>query len=368
MEVPFVDLKAQYRSIASEIEDAIAKVITDCAFINGKYVREFEENFAKFCGAKHCIGVGNGTDALKLALLACDVGPGDEVITVSHTFIATAEAITQTGARSVFVDIDDSYCINPSLIENAVTEKTKAIIPVHLYGNPADMNAILEVAKRFKLKVIEDAAQAHGAIYKRQTIGTLGDCACFSFYPGKNLGAFGDAGAVVTNNEEIAKRVSMLRDHGRTEKYIHIVEGFNSRLDGIQAAVLNVKLKHLDEWTEARRNAARKYHEKLSGLKNIILPIECDDCIHVYHLYVIRTRERDRLQMFLKDKGIATGIHYPVPLHQQPAYKYLNYRADSLPHTSAVAKEILSLPISAEISEGQIEYISGKIREFFRED
>lgn len=364
--IPFADLKAQYLSIKPEIDAAMQSVISDSAFVLGKYSKLFEEEFARFCDARHCIGVGNGTDALMLALIACGVGPGDEVITVSHTFIATAEAVTRTGAKVVFVDIDDHYCMDPVLIEKAITKRTKAIIPVHLYGLPADMDPILEIARRRNLKVIEDAAQAHGATYKGRKVGTLGDAGCFSFYPGKNLGAYGDAGAVTTNNEEIYRKVLSLRDHGRTDKYIHAEEGFNSRLDGIQAAILSVKLKHLKEWTEARRRAARTYHQWLSDIKDISIPPERGHSTHVYHLYVIRTHSRDKLQKHLNENSVQTGIHYPVPLHEQPAYRYLEYRPDSLPKTREAATEILSLPMSAEITQEQIQQVSEYVRKFFK--
>ncbi|HUK56427.1 MAG TPA: DegT/DnrJ/EryC1/StrS family aminotransferase [Nitrospiria bacterium] len=365
MRIPLADLKTQYFSIKPEIDAAIQSVISDSAFILGKHVNLFEEAFARFCDARYCVGVGNGTDALMLALLACGIGPGDEVITVSHTFIATAEAVTRTGAKVVFVDIDDNYCMDSALIEKAITDRTKAIIPVHLYGRPADLDPILEIARRRNLKVIEDAAQAHGATYKGRKAGALGDAGCFSFYPGKNLGAYGDAGAVVTNNREIYRKIAELRDHGRSEKYIHAVEGYNSRLDGLQAAILNVKLRHLERWTEARRGAARAYTLGLSTIKNVSIPSERENTSHVYHLYVIRTGLRDKLQTHLKDNGIQTGIHYPVPLHEQPAYRSLDYRPDSLPMTHDAAREILSLPISAEITEDQIEYVCGKIRDFY---
>lgn len=364
--IPFADLKAQYLSIKPEIDAAIQSVISDTAFVLGKYSKSFEEEFARFCDARHCVGVGNGTDALILALIACGVGPGDEVITVSHTFIATAEAVTRTGAKVVFVDIDDSFCMDPALIEKAITKRTKAIIPVHLYGLPADMDPILEIAHRCNLKVIEDTAQAHGATYKGRKAGTLGDAGCFSFYPGKNLGAYGDAGAVITNNEEIYSKVVLLRDHGRTDKYIYAVEGFNSRLDGIQAAILSVKLKHLAKWTDARRSAAKKYNLLLSDIKEISIPSEREHSTHVYHLYVIRTNLRDKLQKHLNENGVQTGIHYPVPLHEQPAYRYLEYRPDSLPKTRDAATEILSLPMSAEITQEQIQHVSEHVRKFFK--
>ncbi|HEU4388094.1 MAG TPA: DegT/DnrJ/EryC1/StrS family aminotransferase, partial [Blastocatellia bacterium] len=318
--IPLVDLKAQYAAIKPEIDSAIQRVVDNTAFILGKEVADFERDFAAFVGAKGAVGVASGTSALHLALLAVGVGPGDEVITTAHTFIATAEAISHTGASPVFVDIDPvTYNIDPQRIEEAITPRTKAIVPVHLYGQPADMPAILSVAKAHGLRVIEDAAQAHGAEVNGKRCGSLADLASFSFYPGKNLGAYGDAGAVTGNDPELLERVSKLRDHGRLSKYEHDEIGFGERIDALQAAILRAKLPHLEEWTEARRRNAGLYSELFAGSK-LISPREAANVRHVYHLYVIRWPGRDMLLDHLKSKGIGAGVHYPVPLHRQPAY------------------------------------------------
>lgn len=358
MQIPFVDLKAQYNLIKDEIDETIHRVIDKTSFIMGEEVRRFEEEFALFCKAKYAVGVANGTEALMLALKACGLTSGDEVITVPNTFIATTEAITMIGAKIVFVDVDpDTYNIDVSKIEEKITAKTKAIIPVHLYGQPADMDPINQLARKYNLKIVEDAAQAHGAEYKGRRVGTLGDITCFSFYPGKNLGAYGDAGAVVTNNEELAQKVAMLRNHGRTKKYLHQIEGFNSRLDALQAAILRVKLRHLEDWNEERREKAKLYNQLLEPFPKIITPKMLDSTVPVYHLYVVRIKNRDRLQNILKTKGISTGIHYPLPLHLQPAYSYLGYKEGEIPMTERVSKEILSLPMYAELKEEDITYI-----------
>ena len=364
--IPFVDLKAQYDSIKDEIDNAIQNVLNTTSFIMGEELKKFEEEFAWFCDVKYAIGVANGSDALILALRACGIGEGDEVITVPHTFISTAEAISNVGGKVVFVDIDPkTYTIDVAKIEEKINEKTKAIIPVHLYGQPANMDPIMELAKKYDLKVIEDAAQAHGAEYKGKKVGSIGDVGCFSFYPGKNLGAYGDAGIVVTNNEEIAEKIKLLRNHGRiTKKYEHDIEGYSSRLDNLQAAILRVKLRHLNKWNESRRENAKKYSELLSNIDGIITPYEADYTKHVYHLYVIRTERRDKLREELKSKGIATGIHYPIPLHLQPAYKYLGYKRGDFPITEKASKEIISLPMFAELSEDQIGEIVRLIRNY----
>ena len=361
--IPFVDLKAQYDSIKEEIDEAIQSVLNNTSFIMGEELKKFEEEFAQFCDVKYAIGVANGSDALILALRACGIGEGDEVITVPHTFIATTEAISNVGGKVVFVDIDPkTYTIDITKIEEKINERTKAIIPVHLYGQPADMDAIMKLAKKYNLKVIEDAAQAHGAEYKREKVGSMGDVGCFSFYPGKNLGAYGDAGAVVANNEEIAEKVRLLRNHGRiTKKYEHEIEGYSSRLDNLQAAILRVKLRYLNKWNEGRRENAKKYSELLSNVDGVITPYEADYAKHVYHLYVIRTENRDKLREELKSKGIATGIHYPIPLHLQPAYSYLGYKEGDFPITEKASQEILSLPMFAELGDEQIERISNLI-------
>ncbi|MCK4393969.1 DegT/DnrJ/EryC1/StrS family aminotransferase [Candidatus Bipolaricaulota bacterium] len=362
MNIPFVDLKAQYRSIKSEIDDAIQRILDTTAFIGGQAVKDFEGDFSSFCTANQCVGVASGTDALFLALQALDVGEGDEVIVPANSFIATSEVVTAVGAKVVFVDVDEhSYNIDVSKIEDKITARTRAIIPVHLYGQPADMDPINEIAQRHNLKVIEDSAQAHGAEYKGRRTGTLGDVACFSFYPGKNLGAYGDAGAVVTNDKEMADKIRMMANHGRLKKYDHLFEGVNSRLDGIQAAILDVKLKHLEDWTAARRNVAAVYNDLLSNLERIVLPKEEAYAKHVYHLYVIQVAQRDSVREFLKDEGISTGIHYPTPLPLLKAYDYLGHKPGDFPVAERLAKEGLSLPMYPELTEEQIAFVTDTI-------
>ncbi|MDW8352005.1 MAG: DegT/DnrJ/EryC1/StrS family aminotransferase [Anaerolineae bacterium] len=368
--IPLVDLKAQYMAIRPEIEAAIQRVIESTAFINGPDVAAFEQEFAQFCGAAYAVGVASGTAALQLALQACGVGAGDEVITTAHTFCATAEAIVHAGARPVFVDIDPcSYTLAPEAVARAITPRTKAIVPVHLYGMPADMDAINAIAQQHGLFVIEDAAQAHGALYKGRPVGTLGHVACFSFYPGKNLGAYGDAGAVTTNDPAIARRVLALRDHGRAigpdgkrSKYEHDQVGYGERLDTLQAAILRVKLRYLPEWTARRQMIAQRYLELLAGAP-IGLPFTPPDRQSVWHLFVVRVRRRADIQAHLAAQGIETGIHYPIPLHLQKGFAYLGYRAGDLPHTEAAAQEVLSLPIYAELSEAQQVCVVHALRE-----
>jgi dTDP-4-amino-4,6-dideoxygalactose transaminase len=365
--IPLVDLKAQYNSIKTELDNAIQGVLDSTSFIMGEELERFEEEFALFCNTKYAIGVANGSDALILALKVCGISGEDEVITVPHTFIATAEAISNVGGKVVFVDINlRTYIIDVSKIEEKINEKTKAIIPVHLYGQPADMDPIMELAKKYNLKVIEDAAQAHGAEYKGKKVGSIGDVACFSFYPGKNLGAYGDAGMITTNSEEIAKRVKLLRNHGSIKKYEHKIEGYSSRLDNLQAAILRVKLRHLNKWNDLRRRNAKKYNELLNNIDNIIVPYEADYAKHVYHLYVIRTENRDKLREELKSNNITTGIHYPIPLHLQPAYNYLGYKEGDFPVTEKASQEILSLPMFAELSEKQIMEICYWVKSFYK--
>ncbi len=369
MEIPFVDLKAQYASIKGEIDQAIADVISSSAFIGGPFVKAFESSFAAFSGAKHCIGVGNGTDAIFLTLKAMGIGEGDEVITAANSFIATSEAITMTGARVVFVDIDPhTFNIDPTTMGKKITKKTKAIIPVHLYGQPVNMDPILEIARKHELKVIEDAAQAHGATYKGRRIGTLGDAACFSFYPGKNLGAYGDGGAIVTSDEGLAIKARMLANHGRVDKYDHKIEGVNSRLDGLQAAILNAKLPHLPAWTESRRKNAYLYNKFLAGVPSLETPVEVPDVWAVYHLYVVRVKNglRSQLQQHLKTKGVSTGVHYPIALPALSAYSYLNHQDRDFPEAISASREILSLPMFPELKEEQIRYLVGLIRESLR--
>ena len=364
MEIPFVDLKSQYESIKNEIDHVISDVMSKSAFIGGPHVKSFESAFAEFCNVKHCIGMGNGTDALFIALKALGIGAGDEVITVANSFIATSEAITMTGAKVIFVDINQrTYNMDVNKIEEKVTAKTRAIIPVHLYGQPADMDPILDVARKYNLKVIEDAAQAHGAVYKGRRIGSLGDAACFSFYPGKNLGAYGDAGALVTSNTELAVKARMIANHGRIDKYDHEMEGVNSRLDGLQAAILGVKLKHLPDWTESRRKNACLYNQYLKET-DIITPAEIDDVKAVYHLYVVRVQRelREKLQQHLKSKGISTGIHYPIALPNLKAYTYLSHDKSNFPQATKASEEILSLPMYPELNEAQISYVADAIK------
>jgi dTDP-4-amino-4,6-dideoxygalactose transaminase len=361
-----VDLKAQYNSIKSDVDAAITEVLTDTSFIGGPHVQAFEEAFARYCGVAHSIGVANGTDALFLALKALGVGPGDEVVTAANSFIATSEAIRMAGAQCVFVDINPAtFTIDTDLIEDKITPKTKAIIPVHLYGQPVDMAAITSIAGRHGLRVIADAAQAHGAQYRGQPIAQFADATCFSFYPGKNLGAYGDAGAVVTNNAEWATAVRMMANHGRTRKYDHDFEGVNSRLDGLQGAVLSVKLRHLTDWTQRRRANARRYNAVLAE-RNIVTPTEIEDVQAVYHLYVVRVPDgkRDALQEYLKTQGISTGIHYPIPLPYLKAYAYLGHTPADFPESRRASAEILSLPMFPELRDEQIEYVAGKISAF----
>ncbi len=365
MKVRLVDLRQQYRAIGSEIDQAIQRVISRASFIMGEEVEIFEREFANFCGAQCSVGVASGTAALHLALLACGIGPGDEVITTPFTFIGTAEAISHCGAKPVFVDIDPAtYNIDPTKIEAAVTERTKAIIPVHLYGQPADMDPILAIAHRHGLQVVEDAAQAHGARYKGKRVGTIGDVACFSFYPAKNLGAYGDAGAVVTSNDEIAHKVRLLRDHGRESKYEHLEIGYGERLDALQAAILAVKLRYLEKWNKARRARAQYYNELLADC-NVTIPYESPDALHVYHLYVVRTPNRDALLAALKRQGIGASVHYPLPLHRQPAYLLEPGCADvHLPIAETAAAEVLSLPMYPELSKKQQEVVARAIKDF----
>jgi dTDP-4-amino-4,6-dideoxygalactose transaminase len=365
MNIPLVDLKSQYESIKGEINQAISEVLSSTAFIGGTYVGSFESAFAKFCNVRHCIGVGNGTDALFIALKCLGIGDGDEVITVANSFIATSEAVTQTGAKVVFVDINPkTYNIDTNKLEEKITSRTKAIIPVHLYGQPADMDPILDLAKKYHLKVIEDAAQAHGAVYKGKTIGSIGNMACFSFYPGKNLGAYGDAGAIVTSDDVLAKKARMFANHGRIDKYDHEIEGVNSRLDGLQAAILGVKLKHLPVWSEARRGNAYLYNEHLKEA-GLILPGEIANVEAVYHLYVVRTKKdlRQKLQDHLKSKGISTGIHYPISLPNLKAYSHLKHDKNDFPEATRASEEILSLPMYPELRRAQVQFIADTIRE-----
>jgi len=352
--IPFMDLKAQYRSIKEEVDAAVFNVLESCQFALGKEVAAFEEEFAEYCGAQYGIGVNSGTSALHLALLAAGVGPGDEVVTVPFTFVATVAAILYPGACPVLVDIDpQSFTMDINQIEAAITERTKAIMPVHLYGQPADMDPILEIAQRHNLLVIEDAAQAHGAEYKGRRAGGIGDLGCFSFYPGKNLGAYGEGGMVVTNNPDYARTIRMLRDWGQQKKYEHVLKGYNYRMEGIQGAVLRVKLRHLEDWTEARRSHAARYNELLAG-SGVQTPVEMPYSRHVYHVYAIRTSDRAAWKKALQAREIHTGIHYPFPVHLLEAYADLGYEAGAFPHSEQAAHEVLSLPMYAELSDDAI--------------
>ncbi len=363
MKVPFLDLKAHHRPLREQLDSAIAEVIDSAAFAGGPFVAAFERDFAAYCGAPRAAGVGSGTDALWLALLALGVGAGDEVITVPSTFMATAEAISYCGARPVFVDIDEkTYTLDPGLLEQAITAKTKAIIPVHLFGQVADMDAILAIAGQHGIPVVEDACQAHGALYKGRRAGSLGAAGCFSFYPGKNLGAFGEAGAVVTSDPKLDAKVRVLRDHGQASKYFHSLVGWNARMDGIQGAVLRVKLKQLDS-VNARRGAhARLYDELLGGSKEIVTPFVAPDSQHVYHIYAVRVKQRDQVLQELAEQGIACAIHYPIPVHLQEAYRCLGYGKGSFPVAERCAEEFLSLPMYPELTGEQIRAVAKRLQ------
>lgn len=363
MRVPFLDLAAHHQPLRNEFMAAIQEVIDSSAFAGGQFVAQFERDFADFNGTTEAIGVGNGTDALWFSLLALGVKPGDEVITVPHTFIATAEAISFCGAKPVFVDIDErSYTMNPDLLENAITNKTKAIIPVHIFGHPADMNPILEIAARHGVPVIEDACQAHGAKYKGRTVGTLGQAGCYSFYPGKNLGAFGEAGAVITNDAALAENVRILRDHGQAQKYHHSMLGWNGRMDGIQAAVLRVKLRRLENSNAKRRQLAAYYQKLLLEVPEVVTPWTAEYALPVYHIYAVRIRNRDRVYEMLSRNGIGCGIHYPIPLHLQKAYEFLNYPKGSFPVAECCSEEFLSLPMYPELTLEQVQVVVEELK------
>jgi dTDP-4-amino-4,6-dideoxygalactose transaminase len=364
LRVPLVDLSAQYRTIAPEVNAAIDRVVTNASFILGDEVRAFEEAFASHVQADDAVGVASGTAAIELSLRALGIGPGDEVITTAHTFIATAEAVNNVGARPVFADIDPvTYTIDPDHVEALITERTRAILPVHLYGQPADLTALMEIAERRGIHVVEDAAQAHGAEVGGRRCGSIGHLACFSFYPGKNLGAYGDAGAVTSNDADLVARVRRLRDHGRTSKYEHLEIGMAERIDALQAAVLAAKLPHLERWTERRRAAAQRYGELLRDA-DVVTPVETSGVRHVYHLYVVRSDRRDALLEHLQANGIGAGIHYPIPLHRQPAYLDLGYGDVSLPHTETAAAQVLSLPVYPEITEDQLRFVADTVAGF----
>jgi len=366
MKIPLVDLKAQYLSMKKEIDEAIQKIIDNTSFIMGPHVKEFEEDLAKFCNCKYAIGVSSGTSALFLALKAYGIKEGDEVITVPNSFIATAEAIIQCRAKPVFVDVDDkTMLMDVKKLENAITKKTKAIIPVHLYGQICDMDLIIKLAKKHNIIILEDAAQAIDSEYKGKKL-PIHETAIFSFFPAKNLGCYGDGGAVITNNDDIAKAVAKLRDHGRIGKYESDIIGYGERLDALQAAILNAKLKHLPEWTKKRRKHAKKYNELLKGVKEISLPFEEKYSKHVYYMYIIRVSKRDELLNYLKEKEIFCGIHYPIPLHVQPALSYLGCKQGDFPISEKAAKEILSIPMYPELTDEQIKHVVENIKNFFK--
>jgi len=368
MQIPLLDLKKQYLDIREEIDAAVQNVLESGSFILGRNVQALEKELAEFCGTRFAVGVASGTDALELSLRALGIGKGDEVITTPFTFIATAEAIKQAGAKPVFADIDlDSYLIDFKEVRKKISKKTKAIIPVHLYGQSCRMDALLEIAKEYNLRVIEDCCQAIGSEYKGKKAGSFGDTGCFSFFPSKNLGAYGDGGMVVTDEEEIAKKTKMLRAHGSVDKYNHIVEGRNSRLDELQAAILRVKLKHLGGWNEARRRNAGIYNDYFSraGLDSrLILPKEQPNSKHTFHVYVIRVKNRDRLRDFLSSEGTQTGIHYPIPLHLQTVYKKLGFKKGDFPNSELAANEIVSLPMYPHISEEEISHVTDLVLRF----
>ena len=367
MEIPFADLKAQHFPIRNELDQAISDVIDTTAFVRGQYVESFESEFSALIGAENCIGCGNGTDAIFIALKALGVGPGDEVITTAMSWISTSETITLTGAKVVFVDVDKkTFTIDPEKIEEKITDRTKAIIPVHLYGQPADMTKIMAIAKTHKLFVIEDCAQAHMAMHSGRVVGTFGDFGTFSFYPGKNLGAFGDAGAILTDQSELASRARRYANHGSLVKHDHEIEGINSRLDGIQAAVLLVKMKYLQRWNAKRREAASLYGAALADIKQVKLPFIEETNDPVFHLYVIRSEERFKLRQFLKSRNIATGIHYPAPLPFLRAYEYLGLRPEEFPVAAELQSTILSLPMYPELTGAQVKWVANSIREFFQ--
>lgn len=363
MKIPLLDLRVQYHSIKDEIDGAVFEVLESGAFILGEKVARFEEDLSKYCQTKFAVGVASGTDALYLALMACEIGVGDEVITTPFTFAAAGEVISLLGAKPVFVDIDPkTYNIDPAKIEERITANTRAVIPVHLYGQPAAMDPIMELARAYNLRIIEDCAQAVGAEHKGKRAGSIGDAGCLSFFPAKNLGAYGDAGAVVTNDEELAEKVRMLRVHGSKKRYVHTIIGTNSRLDALQAAILIVKLKYLDRWIEARREVAGAYNELLNRF-GVVTPYEDEGIRHVYNQYTIRVKERERVREYLSSKGISTAIHYPSSLHLQEAFSYVGYKEGDFPLSEEAAREVLSLPIYPELESEQIEFVARVVGE-----
>ena len=366
--IKFLDLTEQYKSIRSEIDRAVSTVLNDSAFIGGQYVKQFEDDFAQYNGIKHCVGVGNGTDALEIVLEALKLPPESEVIVPANTFIATSEAVTRAGHKIVFCDCDPrNYTISIEDVKKRITPRTKVLIAVHLYGHPCDMDAVMSLASEHRLKVIEDCAQAHGAEYRGRRVGAHGDAGTFSFYPGKILGAYGDGGAIVTNNEELAISCRRIANHGRLGKHDHEIEGRNSRLDGLQAAVLSVKLKYIDEWIAARISVADYYYKHLKNTGDLVLPVCESYAKHVYHLFVVRTKQRDALQNYLKKNDIQTGVHYPVVLPKLPAYEYLEQSNDPM-FANRIDSELLSLPMGEHLDEKALEYVVEKIRDFFQQN
>jgi dTDP-4-amino-4,6-dideoxygalactose transaminase len=364
--IPYLDLPAQLRPLRKELDAVIAKTLDNCSFCLGPDVVQFEKDFAAFCGAQHALGFNSGTSALHIAMMLLNVGPGDEVITTPCTFVATSWAISYVGAKPVYVDIDDkTFAMNPALIEKAITSRTKAVLPVHLYGHPVDLDPMLEICRKHKLPMVEDAAQAHGAKYKGKVVGTFGVMSEFSFYPGKNLGACGEGGALVTNDAAFAARARSLREHGSSQRYYHDEVGFNYRMEGIQGAVLGVKLKHLNEWSKERRRVAHRYHELLKDTP-LQLPLEADWAESVYHLYVVRHPRRDDLKKHLEANKVGCALHYPLPLHLQKCYSSLGYKVGDFPIAEKAARECLSLPIYPELTEDQIQRVAAVIRDFFK--
>jgi dTDP-4-amino-4,6-dideoxygalactose transaminase len=363
MKVPYFDLKTQYADLREHIREALDRVCQNASFILGEEVEKFEDSFAELCGVKHCVGLNSGTSALHLALITAGIGAGDEVVTTSNTFIATAEAICYTGAKPVFADIDPTTAnIDPQEIERAITKQTRAIIPVHLYGRPAEMDKISEIGARHRLLVIEDACQAHGAKYNGKPVGGLGHAAAFSFYPPKNLGAYGEGGALTTNDDEVAKLARSLRTHGESSRYLHKYIGYNYRMDGFQAAVLNVKIKHLDEWTKKRQAHAEIYRQVLTG-SDVKLPEDSPDNECVYHLFVVYVENRDHVRAELEKRGVETAVHYPVPIHLQEAFAHLGYKKGSLPNTERACERVISMPIFPELTEEQVQYAASSLAE-----
>jgi dTDP-4-amino-4,6-dideoxygalactose transaminase len=364
--VPYLDLPAQMRPIRKEIEAAIARTLDNCSFCLGPDVVQFEKDFAKFCGSEHCVAFNSGTSALHVAMILLGIGRDDEVITTPCTFVATSWAISYVNARPVYVDVDDAtFNLKPELVEKAITKRTKAIMPVHLYGHPADLDPLLKICRKHNLPLVEDACQAHGAKHKGKVVGTFGEISCYSFYPGKNLGACGEGGALVTNNAAHAARARALREHGSTQRYYHDEVGFNYRMEGIQGAVLGIKLKHLDKWTRERRRVAHRYHQLLADTP-LQLPMEADYAESAYHLYVVRHPQRDDLKKHLEAKKVGCALHYPLSLHMQKCYAHLGYKAGDFPVAEKAARECLSLPIFPEMTDAQIERVSEVIHEFFR--